>query len=152
MPNAIISHAQLIENRTAKNANGCLEWQKGLSKSGYGTIKVDRKKWYTHRLAWTIIKGAIPNGLLVCHHCDNPKCLNIDHLFLGTNKSNMQDMSKKKRYPNRSGTKNPRTRLTDADVLAIRASSDRGTVLAKRYGVAPTTISHILTRRRWNHI
>lgn len=87
-------------------ANGCFEWTGGKNESGYGVVSVQDErsgKWkgeVAHRVAWKCHYGPIPLGLLVCHHCDNPPCWNEAHLFLGTQKDNMQDMMRKGRGRN----------------------------------------------------
>ena len=68
----------------------CINW-KGWFDGAYGRIKVDQRKWRVHRLVWTLTNGDIPEGLMILHKCDNPKCINIDHLFIGTAQDNMTD-------------------------------------------------------------
>lgn len=75
----------------------CWEWQASLDYFGYGNFYADGKNCRAHRYSWTIHKGNIPKGLLVCHKCDNPKCINPDHLFLGTHLDNAFDMVEKGR-------------------------------------------------------
>ena len=75
----------------------CWEWQASFHTTGYGQIKYNRKKWKAHRISWILTNGEIPNTLCVLHKCDNPKCVNPNHLFLGTLKENTQDMLKKNR-------------------------------------------------------
>lgn len=77
--------------------NGCLEWTAGKYATGYGKFHVKRVATGAHRVAWTLANGQIPDGLLVCHRCDNPPCLNVDHLFLGTHADNHADMEAKGR-------------------------------------------------------
>lgn len=75
----------------------CWEWQRHLNAHNYGTIKIKGKQWLAHRAAYLIVHGSITDGMFICHHCDNPKCCNPDHLFEGTAKDNSQDASKKGR-------------------------------------------------------
>ena len=78
--------------------NGCLEWTKATSGAGYGQIRVNGIIVYTHRLAWELVNGPIPDGLFVCHHCDNPPCCDTERcLFLGTQADNLADMAVKGR-------------------------------------------------------
>ncbi len=89
----------LIKNSTVNKETGCWEWSKGLT-HGYGVtfrnkIEYSRR---AHRLSYKIFVGPVPKGLLVCHHCDNPKCVNPKHLFIGTNMDNTTDKMRKGRW------------------------------------------------------
>lgn len=137
--------------RRAETA-ACWEWQASLtgSKVPYGQFTLprtaDQKQphIYAHRMAWMLTHGPIPDGLLVCHRCDNPKCCNPTHLFLGTQFDNMQDASRKGRFPKfRRGFK-----LSIADravICAQLAQGQRGDQarLARVYGVSRTLISRL---------
>ena len=94
--------AEAIErfwSKVNKNTKtGCWEWEKCLTDSGYGIVRIHYKAYRAHRLAWQIERGDIPEGLCVLHKCDNRKCVNPDHLFLGTKKDNTLDMMKKGRH------------------------------------------------------
>lgn len=80
-----------------KNVKGCWEWQGKITNSGYGEIRVNQKHMLTHRLSYQTFVREIPSGMIVCHKCDNKKCCNPDHLWLGTQKQNCKDKIKKNR-------------------------------------------------------
>lgn len=105
-----------------------------------------------HRLIWIETNGPIPEGLCVCHRCDNPPCCNPAHLFLGTKKDNTQDALRKGRLYTARGEDNANSKLTRNDVRDIRASHDTQQRLADRFGVSPTLIWLIRQRRAWRHV
>lgn len=76
--------------------SGCHEWN-GTRRNGYGRLSYRGKIYSAHRIAWELVNGPIPDGILLCHSCDNPPCCNIEHLWLGTSKDNSRDMSSKGR-------------------------------------------------------
>lgn len=88
-----------------KRVGGCLEWQKTTNEHGYGIIRYRKKNWRAHRLVWTLTRGDVPNGLDVCHKCDNPRCCEPGHLFLGSRTDNMRDCASKGRWRNQSAGK-----------------------------------------------
>jgi hypothetical protein len=99
--------------------------------------------------------GILAEGELVLHRCDNPPCVRPEHLFQGTQTTNMADMAAKGRSNQPTGARHGRTHLTEDDVRMIRDLYDRGiaqTALAKQYGVASTTIQAIVSRRNWKHV
>ncbi len=139
--------------------NGCWEWLGFRDKNGYGKISYEHhhKMVPVHRLMYKLLKGEIPIGLYVCHHCDNPSCFNINHLFLGTPKDNSRDRENKKRgaIKDQSGEKNHMAVLTPEIVLSIRKDSEDGMKQAdivRKYELRQATISKILLRKRWTHI
>lgn len=138
----------------AKETNECVLWAGTKAHNGYGRItwKGSRRPTPTHRLAWTMKNGSIPKGLRVCHRCDTPACMNTRHLFLGTDKDNQVDCSKKNRRAN--GQKNGNAKLSNKTVAEIRAVAASGvkvnwTERAKELGVCPETIWLIVRGKTW---
>ena len=139
-------------------AEGCWNWMASCYTNGYGKIGYGpacRSHISVHRLAWMLWNGPIPDGLDVLHTCDNRKCVRPDHLFLGTQKDNMQDMYNKGRaiVPDRRGSHNGRAKLTALDVVEIRILYATGYYshqdLAHRYGVGRSTIGHVINNYTW---
>ena len=131
---------------------GCWHWTASKDGKGYGRLGGSKLGSRAHRISFQIFRGPIPPGMFVCHTCDNPSCVRPSHLFLGTNHDNVEDMKAKGRSPINVGSRNPRCKITDSDVIAIRSSIEKGTVLARLYGVDPATISQIRHRKSWAHI
>lgn len=132
---------------------GCIEWQ-GFRHRGYGKFQVKRKSVSSHRWIWEYHNGPIPSGLLVRHKCDNPPCVNPDHMELGTNMDNARDMVTRGR--SMIGSTNHEAKLDEAKVLHIlRSVRDRTATqvdLAETYGVSPGAIAHIVHGRSWKHV
>lgn len=138
-----------------KKTEECWEWTAALSSTGYGQIGVNRKLIFAHRFSYVLHYGNIPEGLFVLHKCDNPKCVNPDHLFAGTQTDNMQDCSKKGRHAHTStkGEKCGASKLKEKDVIEIRSMGHMGSYkLSAIYNVAQCTIRRILARTTWRHI
>lgn len=135
---------------------GCVEWTGSLKSNGYGQIYGEGKKHYTHRLAWRFAVGPIPDGLLICHTCDNPKCVNVAHLFLGTFRDNMQDCVRKGRIQDQRGSRNNHARLTDEQVLEMRELYRTGQpikAIARKYGnLDPSSTSRVVRGLYWRHL
>jgi hypothetical protein len=93
-----ITKKALESNIIKDNNTQCWEWQGALTKRGYGKIKEGIKTFAVHRVAYTLYIGVIPKDFNICHKCDNPKCINPDHLFAGTQADNMKDKVKKGRH------------------------------------------------------
>jgi hypothetical protein len=141
-----------------RGPDDCWEWQGARDRDGYGQIMVNYRRKRAHRLAWEIVAGPIPAGMFVCHHCDNPPCVNFAHLFLGTVDDNNRDMRDKGRdyTPDaRFGEDHYRAKLTAEKVLEIRARVAAGEMqidLAPEYGILESTISKVVNRQTWKHI
>jgi hypothetical protein len=132
----------------------CWLWTGGKTKSGYGMVYIgtgasNNRNQGAHRFAWYITFGSIPDDLFLCHRCDQPACVNPDHLFLGTHTENMRDMYSKRRGP--TGDRNKSTKLNWAIVDEIRSAYPHLSqwTLARRYGVGRSTIRHILDGTTW---
>src|SRR5882672_10379584 len=94
-----MSESVLFWRKVDKRPFGCWVWTAWKNSKGYGNFNIGERKWKAHRLSYTFFYGPIPDGLLVLHRCDNPSCVNPDHLFLGTARDNFQDAISKKRLP-----------------------------------------------------
>lgn len=127
--------------------NQCWEYQGLLNTGGYGMVSLGGGAYTAHRLSYFILKGLIPEDLFVCHTCDNRRCINPEHLFLGTSQDNVSDMHKKGRARKASpkGEQNPCCKLSDEDVRDIKRQYASTKEYAIKYGVNPRTIRRILT-------
>lgn len=145
------SHAEKFWEKVDKSAD-CWIWLGHIDKYGYGKFW----NYLSHRFAWILTNGEIPKGLYVCHHCDNPSCVNPAHLFLGTQQDNMDDMVKKGRTSPPLGERNGCSKLTEKDVLEIRRRLKVDKVsmyrLAKEYRVSATNIRSIALKETWKHV
>jgi hypothetical protein len=133
---------------------GCWNWIGFINKSGYGRLQWHMKMTLAHRLSYVLYVGPIPDGMFVCHKCDNRKCVNPDHLFIGDHLDNMHDMSLKGRRnpPRLHGERHGNSKLTNDIVLAIRADNRLLNEMAKAYGVSEGCLSEIRNRKTWTHI
>lgn len=134
------------------NLLSCWQWTGAISSCGYGHITVDKVDHLAHRFAWIVTKGAIPSGSFVLHRCDNKRCVNPGHLFLGTHKDNMKDMVNKGRAAR--GDIHGNSKLSLDQVLAIRRlfGTIPVTEIARRFDVAFKTVYRIAHRESWKHI
>lgn len=145
-----------VAEKTAKNAEtGCWEWTGCKDKCGYGRINRDGKLVRLHREAWKDVHGPIPQGKEICHRCDNPSCINPDHLFAGTHTENMRDMVKKGRCGDFRGEKSSTAKLSATQVLEIAKRLSDGEAcssIGRAYGVTDGTINHIRRGRNWKSV
>jgi predicted XRE-type DNA-binding protein len=133
--------------------SGCWIWVGTNSKSGYGMFKEDGKYYRAHRYSYEFFIGQIPDGLLIRHkECNNPLCVNPEHLLLGSHQDNMNDMTSSGRQA--YGEANGRAKLTAGDVEVIRhlysTKSMKQAELASVFGVHRTQISHIVRGTQWS--
>lgn len=129
----------------------CWPWTGSLSTNGYGQIYgIAGKPAIASRVSYEINVGAIPDGTCVLHRCDNPRCVNPGHLFLGTRKENALDMVSKDRHAR--GEKHPSAKLTDDIVTGIKGSSKSGRSIALALGVSRSLVTAIRRGKKWAHV
>lgn len=136
--------------RHTKQDGSCRVWARKALNRGYPSITVNKKVRRGNRLMWELVHGPIPEGMHVLHTCDNRLCLNPEHLFLGTCRSNMEDKVAKGRQI--KGTDHPKAKLSNEDVRSIRFDKRTQSLIAKEYGVHQTLISAIKTGKIWRHV
>ena len=148
---------ETLKSRTKATDLGCLEWAGSLFWDGYGQYNSKKNgKWIkerAHRASYRLYKGD-PTGFLVCHSCDNPKCVNPDHLFLGTPLDNIRDMDKKGRRARvgAKGESHPNSKITESTARFILNKKGRHCDVARAFGVSQAIVSNIKRRKTWRHI
>ncbi len=140
------------------NINECWTWQAHRNNNGYGIFSIKAILLLAHRTSWVIHFGEIPNGLQVCHKCDNPPCVNPNHLFLGTMRINMDDKMAKGRYKKGlvyRGEDHKLAKLKDSDIPTIRSLYDNGFsthIIGEIFNVDSKTIWNVGKRISWSHV
>lgn len=135
----------------AVKSDGCWIWRGSVAgRSGYGKLGFNGRTLAAHRLSWELHRGPIQPGMVVCHHCDNPRCVKPDHLFIGTTLDNVRDKIAKGRDPR--GERNTEARLTESQVRNILADKRSSREIGAAYGVSNTAIWLIKSGRKWKHI
>ena len=136
-----------------RGENECWEWLGSKDKNGYGQIAVNSIVTKAHRLSWELCSNdEIPEEMLICHRCDNPSCINPNHLFLGNQSDNMIDMLRKNRGKHPKGENHYNAKLTEKDVLEIRKLINLNKScyeIGKMFKVSKSAISHIKFNRTW---
>lgn len=156
---------ELVAKRFWKKVNvsgpdDCWNWTASTDSRGYGQMNIEKQHWIASRLSWILHHGEIQGDvdakkILVCHKCDNRRCVNPSHLFLGTAKDNMADMHSKGRARPPRGQDSYRAKLTEEKVIQIRELKRSGVStieLSGRFGVNPRNIDRIVSRERWAHV
>lgn len=141
------------KQRFYENVNLNMMWVGRIDKDGYGRLFNGQKKIGAHRFSYELHNGKIPKGMCVLHSCDNPACVNPEHLHLGTNYENIQERVKRNRSA--QGEKVNTSKLTSKDVIEIRNKHKNGLSirdLMDEYGVKRTAISYIIHKINWKHI
>lgn len=163
MSNTIETQAVVVRESSAVAVrSACIEWFMGKNSNGYGIFNIGGRKNHrqvlAHRMIYEISRGPIPRGMLVCHRCDNPPCVNPEHLFLGTSRDNTLDAWNKGRLPQippMPGELNPKAKLTEEQVIEIRrlyASGVFQKTIGAMFGIKQITVSNITTRKHWKFI
>lgn len=160
--------AKYLLDRVTIDRDGCFNWVLGRDRSGYGRPGVPKAfvdagyqirepqrfaHAYAHRLSYWLFRGELDDSLDVCHHCDNPSCINPAHLYLATPKKNIADCIARGRICR--GESHPKTPLTELDVRDIRAKAANGAghrELAREYGICHRSIGNIIHRCSWRHV
>lgn len=142
--------------RMSSDRDGCRVWTGSVDRYGYGRITIRPRGVLTaHRVAWELAHGQIPGGMVVRHTCDNPPCIRIEHLELGTVSDNNNDRVSRGRSASASGEHNGYSKLTEQDVRDIRIRAKSGETqrsLADAYGVKQSNVSQIVRRVTWAHV
>ena len=145
---------------SARAESGCLEWQRKPDKNGYGRLVIvegsSKKTLKAHRLAYEVHVGPIPSGMMVCHTCDNPSCIEPSHLFVGTAADNNADKMRKGRYrpggKPHPGESNGRAKLTSRQVAGIRKLTKfgiSGAAIARSLGVCASAVQRAAKETAW---
>ena len=145
-----------------EKTDACWLWTGKKVRQGYGQLYNGKGGWrlgrsdVAHRISWVLHNGPIPGGMDVLHHCDNPRCVRPDHLFLGTDIDNVRDMTAKGRRRDLRGSEKYNAKLTDIAVMeARRLHGQTGlslTALAKRYDVSISCIKQAIRGQTWKHV
>ena len=143
--------------KVEKRPNGCWIWTSYVNKDGYGMLSYSGKTERSHRFVWMMEYGEIPAGMCICHKCDNPACVNPDHLFLGTQRQNIVDMcSKERQRGSGKGERHHMSKLTREQVLEIRELYESGQYtirkLADVYPVGRSMVWYIVSGKNWIHV
>lgn len=143
------------EKVSQKSEDECWNWNAGTDGTERGAFSFHGKPERAYRVAWILTNGEIPDGMSVCHKCDNPRCCNPKHLFIGTQADNALDMWNKGRGASPRGERNGRAKLTTENILEIRQLSAQGLSsrkIASRMDVSKTQINEVLKGNIWKHV
>ena len=132
--------------------SGCWLWAGDWNRDGYGVFRIQRHRHVgAHRVSWTLHRGPIPDGMSILHKCDVRCCVNPDHLYIGDQAKNVNDMMNRGRWGGPTGERHHKAKLSREQVFEIRSRTESIDVLAPIYGVDRTTIARIRSGRIWKH-
>lgn len=137
---------------SVQQPNGCWVWSGTCQRDGYGSLSINSKPVRAHIFSYKTFVGEVTKDLCVLHTCDNPLCVNPDHLWLGTRAENNADRAAKKRSADSKGEKHNQAKLTADQVAAIRKDSRQQKTIAQQYGVSQSCISRIKSNNVWSHL
>ena len=141
------------EKVEVRDLHECWQWRASTKVGGYGKIADDDGRiQLAHRIAYRLVFGDFPLGLVVSHRCDNPGCVNPQHLFLGTQAENLRDMRIKRRDNPPRGSRHPKARLDESLVARVRADVRSHRRIAKDYGIGKSTVGMIKAGATWIHV
>ena len=139
--------------------SGCWEWKGYRDQNGYGSLNIKQPDkryipFLAHRVSWEIFRFKLTSDQHVCHKCDNPACVNPEHLFVGDPAANCEDKIAKgrMRYGVSRGEKHGCSKLTEAQVLEIRSSKGPSRIVAENYGISGRQVRDIRTGKSWKHL
>lgn len=157
-----VMRQKLLDRSETMWDTGCREWKGAKNENGYGRVWDGERLVYTHRAMWECEKGPIPLGMSICHQCDNPRCIEIDHLFCATHQENMRDCDQKRRRKNGAakrrgqpspvrGEKHGLVKVTEEQVRAIlRDHKDwPAKAVAQKFGISDSLVYGIRGGRNW---
>ena len=144
--------------RFVEKSDGCWTWRGSGQRAGYGVFWLRGKLLGAHRASHVLFIGPVADGMDVCHHCDNPRCVNPDHLFVGTPRDNWNDMHRKGRGsppPLIRGSAHPKAKLSEGlipEVFRLRSLGLTTYQIAEVFGISRPAICAVLNRKTWRHI
>jgi hypothetical protein len=148
------SHSPEDFDRMVVKSDSCWEWKGPTRRDGYGVFCCEMKRFRAHRYSYERANGPIQNGLYVCHSCDNPRCVNPAHLWLGTAADNSADMAAKGRAsktPSVHSESHPLSKLTKDQALAIRRDPRPARLVAPDYGISKSLVWGIKRGTHWKY-
>lgn len=146
---AVEPRIQSFWAKVVRIENGCWNWIGSFGGSRYGVFRVGKTLMKAHRFSWLIAHGTLHEAMRVLHKCDNPRCVNPDHLFIGTQRDNVLDMESKGRARHPHGEAHGLSKLSQSDAAFIRGNSASLAQLAMRFGVSKQTISRVKRGITW---